>query len=152
MNRKRTSLFLSLLLILLSCEGLETAECLALCAGNEPVYLELIENSENLLATQDLNAADFELISLNGDSPELLILQSTIEGTEVLLELRSPIWAKGTYVYVLKYGGVYSIPLTLKFETSTGACCGGMLRIQEIVSDGYEVIRNPGGYYTLFLN
>lgn len=144
---------LFLAVVLLSCSGSETTDCsLVLCAGSEPVYLELIENSENLLATQDLNAADFELISLNGDSPELLVLQDLIGSTEALLELRSPVWTAGTFNYILKYGKAYIIPLTLNFGTSKGPCCGGMLLVLEIVSDGYEVAKNPGGYYSLFLN
>lgn len=136
-----------------SCSGSETFDCsTVLCLGSQPVYLELIENGENVLAPQDLNASAFELISQNGDNPELLVLQGLNDSTAALLELRSPIWAAGRFTYVLKYGNDYNIPLTLNFETSKGTCCGGMLRIQEITADGYNLISNPGGYYTLYLN
>ena len=149
MNRIPT--FLCLFILCLACNDDDRTDCsLVLCAGNDPVRLELLINGENALADRTYT---LDNISVSGDIDEeftIRVLTGLRGATEALLEVSDPDWTPGTYSLNLQLGTDRTIPLTAEFRASTGPCCGGFRILEMLSSPGIEVL-DKDGFFTLVL-
>ena len=154
---KRVSFGLAILFIGIfpgSCTGETSVDCsLVLCAGNEPVYIEILLDGENLLSGTEYLPSDITISGQVGIStPELQLLTGLIGATEAFIELRDANWTGGaSYEYLLELGSDWRIPLEITFDKSRGGCCGGSLRILALNSSEFLIEKQPGGFYRLIL-
>lgn len=136
------------------CTGETSVDCsLVLCVGNEPVYLELLLNGDNLLSGTDYLPSEITISGKGGIStPELQLLTGLEGASEAFIELRDDNWSGGaSYEYLLELGADWRIPLEITFDKSRGGCCGGSLRILALNSSEFLIEKQPGGFYRIIL-
>lgn len=143
-----------LLLFLLACDTSDEPDCsLVLCAGNQPVYLEILLDDENAIAN---GTYSMENIKIEGDSLEGLqvrVLTDICCETPALIQLFSFDWESGEYVYTLSLGQYHSfdIEVVLERSSSNDPCCGNQLMVSNVTSTEV-IIQDNDGYFTISLN
>jgi hypothetical protein len=138
------------LFCLSSCEESSTDCSLVLCAGDEPIRLELIINGENALANGTYTPDDISVSGDAGEQATILILTGLQGATEALLEISDPEWDPGNCDLTLQLGTDRTVELTAEFGASEGPCCGGFLILENVSSPAIEVLDNAG-FFTMIL-
>ncbi len=127
---------------------------LVLCAGNDPIYLEILLEGENALANGTFTAENISLDAGTVTPPPLLRINTSVIGTETAawLEITYVLQRPEDFAFILKLGDAWEVPMEAAFSTrsTSDPCCSGFLSLESLTSEGFSLIEKDG-YYTLVL-
>ena len=142
----RRSAYLLLSILLWTCDSANSPDCsLVLCATNESIQLEILQNGVNILASGEITTEDVLVTSSNGEEFRFDVFNSTQGAAEALLSISQFGQGSGSYTYSIDIESTITFDIQVIYSLSErGPCCGERLLIQQLNSNDVEISELSG--------
>lgn len=148
----KRAFLISLVLLATSCTNdSNRPDCsLVLCAANDPIQLEVIQDGMNIFVSGDITTED---VIITGTREEEVshTVSNSVQGTvEALLTITQFGLYEDDYIYSIQIDTSILFDLQVTYRLSDrDPCCGQRLLIREVTSDDVIVTEMQGHYRVL---
>lgn len=125
---------------------------LVLCATNDPIQLEVIQDGTNIFVSGEITTEDVTVLGTGVEEARHTVYNNTQGAVEALLTIQQFGQVEDRYTYTIQIQSSEPFDIEVVFELSgRDQCCGQRLLIQQVSSDDVTVQEMPG-HITILLD